>query len=173
MEIYSKRFTRSFLKFSLIGLIFILSCGKAEEQVGLQEGEPVEWYEKLGFSKNMKQIKEDTQLMTRRLGEGDWADAEELCAKIEKTFNSLNLDSDEIPKEFFELKGRFNDDLVKMSQVCRENDHDKAAAQLDLFKKTCSYCRRLTRKEWDRMDLGTDYDVAMDKYYKGREPGDK
>ena len=77
MEIYSKRFARSFLKYSLIGLIFILSCGKAEEQVVMQEGEPLEWYEKLGFSKNMKQIKEDTQLMTRRLGEGDWADAEE------------------------------------------------------------------------------------------------
>jgi hypothetical protein len=154
MEIHSKRFTRNFLKFSLIGLIFILSCGKAEEQAGMRGDEPVEWYEKLGFSENMKQIKEDTQLMTRRLGEGDWADAEELCVKIEKTFNSLNLASDDIPKEFFELKGRFNDSLVKMLQVCREKDHDKAAAQLDLFKKTCSYCHRLTRKEWDRMDTG-------------------
>ena len=172
MEIHSKRFTRNFLKFSLIGLIFILSCGKAEEQAGMRGDEPVEWYEKLGFSENMKQIKEDTQLMTRRLGEGDWADAEELCVKIEKTFNSLNLASDDIPKEFFELKGRFNDSLVKMLQVCREKDHDKAAAQLDLFKKTCSYCHRLTRKEWDRMDMGTDFDVAMDKYYKGSEPGD-
>jgi len=172
MEIHSKRFTRNFLKFSLIGLIFILSCGKAEEQAGMRGDEPVEWYEKLGFSENMKQIKEDTQLMTRRLGEGDWADAEELCVKIEKTFNSLNLASDDIPKEFFELKGRFNDSLVKMLQVCREKDHDKAAAQLDLFKKTCSYCHRLTRKEWDRMDMGTDFDVAMDKYYKGRESGD-
>ncbi len=42
------RFTRSLLKFSLIGLIFILSCGKAGEQVGLQDEES-EWYEKLGF----------------------------------------------------------------------------------------------------------------------------
>lgn len=172
MEIHSKRFTRSFLKFSLIGLIFILSCGKAEEQIGMDGAESVEWYEKLGFEENMKQMKEDTMLMTRRLGEGDWADAEELCIKIEKTFNALNLASDDIPKEFFEIKGRFNDSLVKMLQVCREKDHDKATDQLDRFKKTCSYCHRLTRKEWDRMNLETDFDVAMDKYYKGRELGD-
>ena len=171
MEIYSKRFTRSLLKFSLIGLIFILSCGKVEEPVGVQGDEPVEWYEKLGFSENMKQMKEDTMLMTRRLGEGDWADAEELCIKIEKTFNALNLAGDDIPKEFFELKGRFNDSLVKMLQVCREKDHDKATDQLDRFKKTCSYCHRLTRKEWDRMNLETDFGVAMDKFYKGKEPG--
>ena len=133
MEIYSKKFARSFLKFSLTGLIFILSCGKAEEQVGSQEGESVEWYEKLGFSENMKQMKEDTMLMTRRLGEGDWADAEELCIKIEKTFNALNLASDDIPKEFFEIKGRFNDSLVKMLRVCREKDHDKATAELDVI----------------------------------------
>ena len=173
MEIYSKGFMRNFLKVSLIGLIFILSCGKTEDQVGVQEEESVEWYEKLGFKENMKQMKEDTQLMTRRLGEGDWADAEELCIKIEKTFNALNLASDDIPKEFFELKGRFNDSLVNMLQVCREKDHDKATAQLDLFKKTCSYCHRLTRKEWDRMNLETDFDVAMDMYYKGKESGDK
>jgi hypothetical protein len=165
------RFTRSFLKFSLIGLIFILSCGKAGEQVGLQDDESVEWYEKLGFGENMKQMKEDTMLMTRRLGEGDWADAEVLCIKIEKTFNALNLASDDIPKEFFEIKGMFNDSLVKMLQVCREKDHDKATDQLARFKKTCSYCHRLTRKEWDRMNLETDFDVAMDKYYKGKEPG--
>jgi hypothetical protein len=172
MEIHSKRFTRNFLKFSLIGLIFILSCGKTEEQVGIQDGESVEWYEKLGFKENMKQMKEDTMLMTRRLGEGDWADAEELCIKIEKTFNALNLASDDIPKEFFEIKGMFNDSLVKMLQVCREKDHDKATDHLDRFKKTCSYCHRLTRKEWDRMNLETDFDVAMDKYYKGKELGD-
>jgi len=59
MEIYSKGFMRNFLKVSLIGLIFILSCGKAEDQVGVQEEESVEWYEKLGFKENMKQMKEN------------------------------------------------------------------------------------------------------------------
>ncbi len=166
------RFTRSLLKFSLIGLIFILSCGKAEEQVGMQGDESVEWYEKLGFNENMKQMKEDTMLMTRRLGEGDWADAEELCIKIEKTFNALNLAGDEIPKEFYEIKFMFNDSLVKMLHVCREKDHDKATDQLARFKKTCSYCHRLTRKEWDRMNLETDFNVAMDKYYTGKGQDD-
>jgi hypothetical protein len=113
MEIYSNRFTRNILKFSIIGLIFILSCGKVEEQVVVDDG-TVQWYTKLGFKENMKQIKSDTTLLTRRMGEGDWADAEESCAKIEKSFEALNLSSNEIPEDFFELKQLFSVQLAKI-----------------------------------------------------------
>ena len=126
MEIYSNRFTRNFLKFSIIGLIFILSCGKVEEQVVVDDGdETVQWYTKLGFSENMKQIKSDTTLLTRKMGEGDWAEAEGLCANIEKSFSALNLASDEIPEDFFELQGMFKDQLARITQTCREKDFDE------------------------------------------------
>lgn len=170
MEIHTKIFTRNFLKVSLIGLIFILSCGKVVE-VAHEEGESVEWYTKLGFKENMKQMKKDTQLLTRRLGEGDWADAELLGVKIKNSFNTLDIENKEIPEVFFELKQKFDDSLVKLLEVCRDKDHDKVAAQLDLLKKACSYCHRITRKELDRMNLESDYDVAVDKIYKNKTTG--
>jgi hypothetical protein len=173
MEIYNNRFTRSILKFSIIGLIFILSCGKVEEQVVVDDGdETVQWYTKLGFKENMKQIKSDTTLLTRRMGEGDWADAEALCAEIGKSFDALNLSSNEIPEDFFELKQLFNASLAKITQTCREKDFDNADARLRALKQACSHCHRVLRKEFDRMNTATDYDVAVDKIYKDRKPGD-
>ena len=172
MEIYSNKFTRNILKFSIIGLIFILSCGKVEEQVVEVDGdETVQWYTKLGFKENMKQIKSDTTLLTRRMGEGDWADAEELCANIEKSFEALNLSSDEIPEDFFELKQLFSAQLARIAQTCREKDFDKADIRLRALKQSCTHCHRVLRKKFNRMDTTTDYDVAVDKIYKDRTPG--
>ena len=58
MELYSNRFTRNILKLSIIGLslIFIMSCGKVEEQVS-DSDDTVQWYTKLGFKEDMKKIK--------------------------------------------------------------------------------------------------------------------
>ncbi len=169
MEIRFKRCKRNVLKLSLIGLIFILSCGKVEEQAVVDEA--VQWYVKLGFKENMEQIKEDTQLLTRRLGEGDWADAEESLAAIKSSFDSLNLSSDEIPEEFFELKQMFFDSLVKLEQTSKGKDFAKAETQLRAFKNSCSYCHRILRKEFDRMNTATDYDVAVDRIYKDEKSG--
>ncbi len=160
----------SILMLSLISLVFILSCGKVEEKVVEIEGEAVQWYVKLGFEKNMKQIKEDTQLLTRRLGEGDWDDARESLAAIKSSFDSLNISSDEIPEEFFELKQMFFNSLAKLEEISKSNDFDKADTQLKAFKKSCSYCHRVLRKEFDRMNTATDYDVAVDRIYKDKEP---
>ncbi len=173
MGIYSNRFMINILKFSIIGLIFILSCGKVEEQVTVEDGdETVQWYTKLGFKENMKQIKSDTTLLTRRMGEGDWADAEELCAKIGTSFDALNLTSDEIPEDFFDLQQLFNDSLVKITQTCKNKDFDGSVTRLRALKKACSHCHRVLRKEFDRMNLATDYNVAVDKIYKDKKPSD-
>jgi septation ring formation regulator EzrA len=171
MEIYRNRFTRNILKFSIIGLIFILSCGKVEEQVVGNDGdETVQWYTKLGFKENMKQIKSDTTLLTRKMGEGDWVDAEELCAKIEKSFGALNLSSEEIPEDYFELQQMFNDQLARITQTCREKNFDEAETRLRALKQSCSHCHRVLRKEFDRMNTATDYDVAVDKIFKDKTP---
>ncbi|ODS31186.1 MAG: Cytochrome C' [Candidatus Scalindua rubra] len=165
MKIHSKNFTRKFLKFSLIGIIFFLSCGKGE----VQQGETVEWYTKLGFKEVAKQMKKDTQLLTRKLAEGDWDDAELLCAEIGKSFNKLNLDSPDIPEEFFELKQRFDKALAKLVLICRDKESDKVDAQLEAVKKSCSYCHRVLRKDLDRMNMETDFDVALERVYKDRK----
>ncbi len=171
MEIYRSRFTRNILKLSIIGLIFILSCGKAEEQVVVNDGdETVQWYTKLGFKENMKQIKSDTTLLTRKMGEGDWDEAVELCASIEKSFNALNLSSDEIPEDFFELQGMFKDQLARITQTCRDKDFDASTTRLRALKQACTHCHRVLRKEYDRMNTATDYDVAVDKIYKDNKP---
>ncbi len=118
----------------------------------------------------MEKMKNDTQVLTRKLGEGDWAEAESLCVRINKSFNELNLDSSEIPENFFELRQKFSDSLEKLLQACRDKDGDKIAARLDVFKKSCSYCHRIIRKELDRMNLEFDYDVALEKVYRDRKP---
>jgi hypothetical protein len=168
MEIYSNRFTRSFLKFSLIGLIFILSCGKVEEP--LVDDGTVQWFTKLGFKEDMKKIKSETTLLTRRMGEGDWDDAVELCVEMEKSFAALNLSSDEIPEEYFELQQMFNDSLAKITQTCREKNFDEADIRLRALKQSCSYCHRILRKEFDRMNMDRDFEVAVDKIYKDSPP---
>ena len=170
MEIYSKRVTRNILKFSIIGLIFILSCGKAEEQIVGDGDDTVQWYTKLGFKEDMKKIKSDTTLLTRRMGEGDWADAVELCSDLEKSFAALNLASDEIPEEYFELQQMFNENLAKIAQTCRDKDFDASDDRLRALKQSCSYCHRILRKELDRMNMSSDFEVAVDRIYKDRLP---
>ncbi len=170
METYRGRFTRNILKLSIVSLIFILSCGKIEEQVVGDGDDTVQWYTKLGFKKDMKKIKSDTTLLTRKMGEGDWADAEELCATLEKTFASLNLSSDEVPEEYFELQHMFDDSLAKIAQTCREKDFDSADTRLRALKQSCSYCHRILRKELNRMNMETDFNVAVDKIYNGKKP---
>ena len=171
MELYSNRFTRNILKLSIIGLslIFIMSCGKVEEQVS-DSDDTVQWYTKLGFKEDMKKIKSDTTLLTRRMGEGDWADAVELCETLEKSFAALNLSSDEIPEEYFELQQMFNDSLAKIKKTCQAEDFDTSDDRLRALKQSCSYCHRILRKELDRMNMETDFEVAVDKIYKGKPP---
>ncbi|GAX61023.1 hypothetical protein SCALIN_C17_0056 [Candidatus Scalindua japonica] len=172
MEIHSNKFTRNILKFSIIGLIFVLSCGKVEEQiVGNDSDENAQWYTKLGFKEHMKQIKSDTTLLTRKMGEGDWADAEALCANIEKSFGALDLSSDEIPEDFFELQEMFKDQLARITKTCKEKDFDGTVPRLRALKQSCSHCHRVLRKEFDRMNVATDYDVAVDKIYKDKNTG--
>lgn len=168
MELYSNRFTRNILKLSIIGLIFILSCGKVEEQV-VEDG-TVQWYTKLGFKEDMKKIKSDTTLLTRRMGEGDWAEAVELCDALEKSFSALNLSSDEIPEEYFELQQMFNVSLAKIKQTCQAEDFNASDDRLRALKQSCSYCHRILRKELDRMNMESDFEVAVDKIYKGKPP---
>ncbi len=168
MELYSNRFTRNILKLSIIGLIFILSCGKVEEQV-VEDG-TVQWYTKLGFKENMEKIKSDKTLLTRRMGEGDWDDAVELCDSLEKSFAALNLSSDEIPEEYFELQQMFNDSLAKIKQTCQAEDFNTSDDRLRALKQSCSYCHRILRKELDRMNMETDFEVAVDKIYKDKPP---
>ncbi len=168
MEIYSKRFMRKVLSCSVIGLIFILSCGKVEVEVAEEESGDVQWYAKLGFKEDMEQIKKDTQLLTRRLGEGDWEDAEELCAVIKTSFEELNLASDEIPEEFFELNQMFGESLERLLLAAKSKDHSKIEVPLRAFKQSCSYCHRILRKELDRMNMETDFDVALDRLYKNK-----
>ena len=168
MEIYRNRFAGSILKLSIVGLIFILSCGKVEEPV-VGDGS-VQWYVKLGFKEDMMKIKSDTTLLTRRMGEGDWADAVELCDTLEKSFASLNLSSDEIPEEYFELQQMFNESLAKIKKTCQAEDFGTSDDRLRALKQSCSYCHRILRKELDRMNMETDFEVAVDKLYKDVRP---
>ncbi len=144
-----------------------MSCGKGE----VQQGEAVEWYTKLGFKEVGKQIRKDTQLLTRKLAEGDWGEAEVLCTRISKSFEKLDLDSPDIPEEFFEFKQRFDKALAKLLLISRDKDSDKVVAQLELFKKSCHYCHVIFRKKLDRMNMETDFDVAVDKLYKDKKTG--
>ena len=168
MEIYRNRFAGSILKLSIIGLIFILSCGKVEEPV-VGDGS-VQWYVKLGFKEDMMKIKSDTTLLTRRMGEGDWADAVELCDSLEKSFAALNLSRDDIPEEYFELQQMFNVSLAKIKQTCQAEDFNASDDRLRALKQSCSYCHRILRKELDRMNMESDFEVAVDKIYKGKPP---
>ncbi len=164
MEIHSKDFVRKFLKFSLIGLIFFLSCGKGE----VQQEEAVEWYTELGFKEVGKQMKKDTQLLTRKLSENSWEEAIKLCTTIGKSFEKLDLESPLIPKEFSEFKQRFDKSISRLSLACQDKDNEMAKIRLDAFKKSCHYCHLIFRKKLDATNRETDFDVAVDKLYKDK-----
>ncbi len=164
MEIYSKRFAKKFLKYSLVGLVFIFSCGKGE----VQQEEAVEWYIELGLEEMGKQMKKDTQLLTRKLSEDSWDEAISLCNKIGKSFAKLDLNKSDIPKDFFELKQEFEKSIEKLLLACQDKDDEMAEIRLEVFKKACHHCHVIFRKDLDASNKETDFDVAVDKLYKDK-----
>ncbi len=164
MGIYSKRFAKKFLKYSLVGLIFTFSCGKGE----VQQEEPVEWYTELGFKEVGKQMKKDTQLLTRRLGENSWEEAIKLCTTIGKSFEKLDLNNSVIPEEFYELKQSFDGAVAKLLLACQDKDGETVKIRLEVFKKSCHHCHVIFRKELNASNKETDFDVAVDKLYKDK-----
>ncbi len=164
MEIYSKRFAKKFLKYSLVGLVFIFSCGKGE----VQQEEAVEWYIELGLEEMGKQMKKDTQLLTRKVSEDSWDEAISLCNKIGKSFAKLDLNKSDIPKDFFELKQEFERSTEKLLLACQDKDDETAEIRLVVFKKSCHHCHVIFRKDLDASNREPDFDVAVDKLYKDK-----
>ncbi len=164
MEIYSKRFAKKVLKYSLVGLIFIFSCGKGE----VQQEEAVEWYTKLGLKEVGKQMKKDTQLLTRKLSENSWEEAIKLGTTIGKSFEKLDLNKSDIPKDFFELKQVFDKSIEKLLLACSDKDNEMVKIRLEALKKSCHHCHVLFRKKLDASNKETDFDVAVDKLYKDK-----
>jgi hypothetical protein len=64
----------------------------------------------------------------------------------------------------------FNVSLAKIKQTCQEEDFDTSDDRLRALKQSCSYCHRILRKEFDRMNMETDFEVAVDKLYKDKPP---
>lgn len=157
----SKSFIRHFFDLSLIGLVFCLSCGREGTQ---QEG-AVEWYTELGFKKVGEQMKKDTQLLTRKINEGEWNEAIKLCATIGKSFEKLDLNNPVIPKEFSEFKQSFDSSLSKLLLACQDKDSEKVKIRLQVFKKSCHHCHVVFRKEMKRSQKETDYGVALERLY--------
>jgi hypothetical protein len=162
MEKHLKNFKKNFLKLSLIGIIFFLSCGREEAQ----RGDSGEWYTKLGFKEVGKQMRKDTQLLTRRLGELDWEEAIGLCNTISGSFEKLDIVNPIIPKDFAELKQDFDNKLSKLLIACKDEDYEVAKLKLEIFKKSCHHCHVIFRKDLDASNTATDFDVAVDKLYK-------
>ncbi len=164
MEKHLKNFKKNFLKLSLIGIIFFLSCGKEE----VQQGDSVEWYTVLGYKKVMEQMKKDTQLLTRRLGELDWEEAIELCNTIGGSFEKLDIVNPIIPKDFAELKQDFDNKLSKLLIACKDKDYEVVKVKLEIFKKSCHHCHIIFRDDLDASSTATDFGVALDKLYKDK-----
>jgi hypothetical protein len=164
MEKHLKNFKKSFLKLSLIGIIFLLSCGKGE----VQQEEAVEWYTKLGLKEVGKQMKKDTQLLTRKLSENSWEEAIKLSTIIGKSFEKLDLNKSDIPKDFFELKQVFDKSIEKLLLACSDKDNEMVKIRLEALKKSCHHCHLLFRKKLDASNKETDFDVAVDKLYKDK-----
>jgi hypothetical protein len=164
MEKHLKNFKKSFLKLSLIGIIFLLSCGKGE----VQQEEAVEWYIKLGLEEMGKQMKKDTQLLTRKVSEDSWDEAIGLCNKIGKSFAKLDLNKSDIPKDFFELKQVFEKSTERLLLACQDKDDEMAKIRLEALKKSCHHCHLIFRKDLDASNKETDFDVAVDKLYKDK-----
>jgi hypothetical protein len=164
MEKHLKNFKKIFLKLSLIGIIFFLSCGREEAQ----QGDSVKWYTELGYKKVMEQMKKDTQLLTRRLGEREWEEAIGLCNTIGGYFEKLDIDNPIIPKDFAELKQDFDNKLSKLLLVCQDKDGDAVKVRLEVFKKSCHHCHLIFREDLDASNTATDFDVAVDKLYKDK-----
>ena len=164
MEKHLKNFKKSFLKLALISIIFLLSCGKAE----VQQEEAGEWYTELGLEEMGKQMKKDTQLLTRKVSEDSWDEAVGLCNKIGKYFAKLDLNKSDIPKDFFELKQEFEKSTERLLLACQDKDDEMAKIRLEVFKKSCHHCHVIFRKDLDASNRELDFDVAVDKLYKDK-----
>jgi hypothetical protein len=167
MDKHLKNFKRNFLKLSLIGIIFFISCGREEAQ----QDDSVEWYTKLGFKKVMEEMKNDTQILTRKLGENNLDEAIELCTKIGKSFNKLDLDNPTIPEEFSEFKQSFDVNLSKLLLACQDKESEAIEIRLKAFKKSCHYCHVMFRKELDASDTETDFGVGLERMFKDKKTG--
>lgn len=152
-----------FVVFLLIGLTFIVSCKDKEE---VAEKEPAKWFVELGFKKQMKQMKKDTSLLARRLGELDWDEATKLFNIIEKSFKSLDLESSLLPEDFPEFKDAFDKSLERLRLASREKDSDMVETRLEMFRKACHHCHLRYRKELDALNTETDFGVALERVYK-------
>lgn len=168
MKGHTGSFIGKISKFSIIVLIFSLSCGKQEAKQEVQEGEPVEWYVKLGYKEVMEQIKDDTQLLTKRLSFDEFEEAEILCVKISNSFGKLNTDSPDIPEDFPEFKQRFEKSMAKLLAVCKNKQSEAVETRLKALKHTCRYCHKVFRKDLDASRYEGDFDVAVDKLYKNK-----
>ncbi len=125
-------------------------------------------YIELGLEEMGKQMKKDTQLLTRKLSENSWEEAIKLGTTIGKSFEKLDLESPLIPKEFSEFKQRFDKSISRLSLACQDKDNEMAKIRLDAFKKSCHYCHLIFRKKLDATNRETDFDVAVDKLYKDK-----
>ncbi len=162
-----KKFQKGFLKLMLISLVFILSCGKSGTEEGAtKKGEPEKWYVKLGFSEVCKQMKDDTQLLTKRLNFSEFEEAEALCNKISSTFAKLDANDPDVPKDFLEFKERFENSLAKVMVVSKEKKSEDVAVKVKALKHSCKYCHKIFRKDMSAAGYEKDFGVAVDKLYK-------
>lgn len=164
MKKNSKSFIKNFFKLSIICLVFFMSCGKKEAQ----KEEPAEWYTKLGLKEVGKQMKKNSQLLTRRLGENSWEEAIKLGTTIGKSFEKLDLSNSVIPEDFYELKQSFDGAVAKLLLACQDKDGETVKIRLEIFKKACHHCHVIFRKKLDASNKETDFDVAVDKLYKDK-----
>ncbi len=161
MEIHPKNFMRKLLNLSLIGIIFLLSCGKGEVQQ-----EATEWYTKLGFKEVMKQIKKDTQLLSRKLNGEEWDESKNLCTKIGNSFRKLDLENPDIPDEFSDFTQAFDKSMARLLQICEDKESKMVKIRLEAVKRSCRDCHIRFRKELDIFNEEYDHGVALERLYK-------
>ncbi|MCP5007802.1 MAG: hypothetical protein GY941_28280 [Planctomycetes bacterium] len=168
MVIKYSRILRKFSQFSLIGIIFLISCNQ-EKSTQEPGAEAAEWYVTLGFKEVMEQMKKDTRLLTSKVKWEEWEDAKTVCTKIGSAFNQLDLENSDIPDDFSEFKEEFDNAMSKFLIVCEEKELTKAIAKLDVIKRSCRSCHIAYRKELDVFNKDTDHGVAMERLFKDRD----
>ncbi|MDR4503359.1 MAG: cytochrome c [Candidatus Scalindua sp.] len=166
MVIHYNGFLRKFLRFSFIGIIFLISCSQGKVE---QDTDADEWFVKLGFKEVMEGMRKDTRSLSGKIKREEWEDAKSLCNKISSSFNQLDLGSSEIPEGFSEFKEEFNNAMSKLLLVCGEKELTAARAKLDVVKRSCRSCHLIYRKELDVFNKETDHGVAMERFYKDRD----
>lgn len=165
MNKYTRNIKKHFLKLSLISLVFLMSsCSEKKIEKGTEK--ELVWATELGFKKVMKKLKDNTQLMTRKLGELQWDEAVALCKTIKRDFGSLDLDSPKLPEDFPEFKDDFNKYLEKLLIVCQNKESEEVASKLQFFKKACHYCHLRYRERLSELSKDFDFGVALERVYQ-------